>query len=40
LRDHPGLTLPAPLVRALPWVVGVFWIVRNLPFAPFAALHS
>lgn len=39
-RGHPGLTLPAPLVRVLPWVVGVFWVVRNLPVTPFSALHS
>lgn len=38
--DHPGVVLPAPLVRGLPWLVGAFWVLRNLPFAPFSTLHS
>ena len=27
-------------VRALPWVVGVWWVARNLPFQPFLALGA
>lgn len=38
--DHQGLVLPAPLVRALPWLVGAFWVLRNLPLTPFSTLHS
>lgn len=36
----PAWRLPAPLVRLLPVVIIGYWIVRNLPMAPFTSLAS
>ena len=32
--------LPAPIVRAIPVVLVLFWVVRNLPVAPFSSLGA
>lgn len=36
----PPLVLPAPAVRSLPVVIVAFWVVRNLPIAPFSMLGT
>lgn len=36
----PRFRLPARVVWAIPFVVGAFWILRNLPWAPFTTLHT
>lgn len=36
----PVLRLPVKVIYGVFAVVMVWWVARNLPFAPFAALHS
>jgi hypothetical protein len=40
-RPLPGRgRLPGWAVRAAPFVVGAWWVLRNLPWAPFSALGA
>lgn len=39
-RTFPGLALTRPATIAVIVAVTVFWVARNLPFAPFSALGT